>query len=74
MLGSLNVFVNGFGAMRAGDMYTPHCCVVVACHPVMAMSAGPKKTNINGLPVHTNGDVMPCGDTAGVGSPNVMAG
>lgn len=71
LLASTNVKVNGIGAVRMGDKYQVHC-VGPSCHVGKAISGSTVK--VNGLSVHRTGDPLDCGDTAGIGSPNVKAG
>lgn len=67
---STNVFINGIGAVRAGDDYAPHCNS--GCHVGKALSSS--TVFVNNKPVHRKGDDLSCGDKAIAGSPNVYAG
>lgn len=68
--GSSNVFVNGTGAARIGDVVAGHGPGVHA-GPVMA--EGSSTVFVNGIGVCRAGDVATCGDPAS-GSSNVFAG
>ncbi len=70
---SANVFSNGIAEVRDTDMYGPHCCPNVGCHPGNALP-GSGTVFVNGLATHTQGAGISCGDTAAGGSPNVFAG
>lgn len=70
--GSSNVRVNGFGAVRQGDMYSPHRCKDVVHAGRKALSSS--TVRVNSRPVHRASDGISCGDSAGRGSPNVRAG
>ncbi len=70
---SQNVIINGRGAGRLGDAYTPHGCVVHSSHPDH-ISAGSSKVVINGKPAARIGDAVSIGGTVQGGSPNVFIG
>lgn len=69
---SPNVFVNGRGCVRVGDMYETHCCDD-DCHTGRRASQGNPTVFVNGRMIHRIGDGISCGDTAGQGSSNVFA-
>lgn len=70
---SPTVFINGRGAGRQGDSYSPHSCVVHPPH-VGAVSGGSSTVFINGKPAARVGDAVSCGGTVMQGSPNVRIG
>jgi uncharacterized Zn-binding protein involved in type VI secretion len=69
---SLNVFVNGRGAVRVTDLYMIHCCYI-KCHPGNLIK-GSLTVFANGLPIGRIGDWVNCGSVAAQGSMNVFAG
>ena len=70
--GSGNVFINGRGAGRVGDPYPPHSCGN-STHQGN-LGSGSSKVFINGRAAGRVGDSLTCGDTVGMGSPNVFIG
>lgn len=70
---SSNVFINGKGAGRVGDSYSPHGCVV---HPAHAdtIAAGSATVKINGLSAARVGDAVSIGGTVRDGSGSVSIG
>ena len=75
--GSTNVFVNGIGVSRQGDLNTAHVkpAVPVCIGHVGAIAVGSTKVFANGKGVGRTGDGLTAGCTAcGVGSTNVFAG
>lgn len=70
---SSDVFINGRGAARVGDIYAPHGCPVHAAHSG-AISSGSSSVFINGKPAARVGDSVSCGGTVAEGSPNVFIG
>ena len=74
---SSNVFVNGIGVSRQGDLNTAHVkpAVPVCIGHVGAIAVGSTKVFANGKGVGRTGDGLTAGCTAcGVGSTNVFAG
>ncbi len=71
--GSGDVFINGLPAVRQGDAYAAHGCVVCASHERYA-AQGSASVNINGRPAVRVGDAIDCGGAALTGSPNVFIG
>ncbi len=70
---SPDVFVNGRGAVRAGDAYAPHACP--SCpEPVhtRSLAAGSPTVFINGRPAGRIGDAIDCGGAAAEGSGDVF--
>lgn len=70
---SPNVFINGKGAGRVGDSYTPHSCEDHVPH-IGAISGGSQSVFANGRRVGRIGDGISCGGSVAQGSPNVFAG
>lgn len=70
---SQNVFINGLGAGRVGDNYSPHGCVTHSAHADI-ISAGSSTVFINGLPAGRVGDAVTLAGTVRDGSPNVFIG
>lgn len=70
---SSDVFINGKGAARVGDIYAPHGCSVHAAHSGV-ISSGSVSVFINGKPAARVGDSVSCGGTAAEGSSNVFIG
>lgn len=68
--GSQNVFVNGAGAVRIGDVVAGHGD---SPHTTNQMVTGSSTVFVNGIPVCRQGDVAACGHAAS-GSSNVSAG
>jgi uncharacterized Zn-binding protein involved in type VI secretion len=72
--GSPNVFANGASVVRVGDDYEQtHSCGDNG-HSMKKALTGSATVKINGMPAHRTGDSIECGDTAGIGSPDVFAG
>jgi len=69
--GSSDVFINGIGASREGDVSTSHCCGV-PCHT--GVMAGSNTVFINGKSAQKVGDPVDCGSTQSGGSPDVFIG
>jgi uncharacterized Zn-binding protein involved in type VI secretion len=72
--GSTNVFVNGRGALRVTDSFTPHSKTEgdnVIYHNAIVSSSGSPSVFVNGKPLCRVGDNLSCGDTVGTGSGNV---
>ncbi len=65
--GSGDVFINGLPAVRQGDAYAAHGCVVCASHERYA-AQGSATVNINGRPAVRVGDAIDCGGVALTGS------
>lgn len=70
---SSDVFINGRGAARVGDIYAPHGCHVHASHSG-AIASGSSSVFTNGKPAARVGDSVSCGGAAAEGSPNVFIG
>lgn len=70
---SPDVFINGLGAGRVGDAYTPHGCVAHSSHPDH-IAVGSSTVNINGLPAGRVGDSVTLAGAVRDGSPNVFIG
>jgi len=70
---SPDVFINGRGAGRVGDPYTPHGCIA---HPSHAdrIAAGSSTVSINGIPAARVGDAVTLAGTVRDGSGNVFIG
>jgi len=69
--GSLNVYVNGTGAVRIGDTVASHG---LSPHsPIPPMVSGSTTVRVNGIGVCRAGDVASCGHPI-TGSINVFAG
>ncbi|MFA6198945.1 MAG: PAAR domain-containing protein [Bacteroidales bacterium] len=70
--GSNNVKINGRGALRLGDKFSPHCCEF-ECHPGF-LAEGSSTVTINGIPAGRIQDSIGCGGSVATGSSNVMIG
>ena len=70
---STNVFINGKGASRLGDSYSPHGCIEHPSH-VGHLTSGSATVYINGRRAGRIGDAIDCGGAAAQGSPNVFIG
>lgn len=70
---SPNVNINGRGAGRLGDDYTPHGCVTHPAHPDH-IAAGSSTVNINGRPAARVGDAVTLAGAVQDGSPDVFIG
>lgn len=68
---SSNVFVNGIGAHRETDHWSPHCNN--SCHDGN-LASGSTSVYVNGLPVARIGDPVTCGSSSAQGSSDVFAG
>lgn len=72
--GSVDVFINGSGAVRTGDSYgIVHFCYSNPPH-IAGTATGSSTVFINGKGVHRSGDSLSCGDHGGLGSQDVLAG
>lgn len=71
MTSSANVFVEGMGAVRMGDTWSPHCDL--EAH-ISSQVGGSKKVYINSLPSARIGDAVACGSVCVEGSETVTAG
>jgi len=69
---SANVFINGKGSVRNGDVYQPHSRPNSPPHTGRATSSS--TVYVNGKPAQRAGDPNTCGDHASGGSPNVRFG
>ena len=69
---SENVFVNGKGCGRVGDIYAPHDC---PDHPPHSgnIASGSATVFINQIPCGRIGDAVSCGGNVAEGSGNVFA-
>lgn len=70
---STDVIINGKGAGRVGDSYSPHGCIVHPSHTAHIIS-GSSTVIINGLAAARVGDAIDCGGTVATGSPDVIIG
>lgn len=71
--GSATVFINGFGAVRFGDLVGPHPRVL--CAPdVSPMTGGSTSVFINGMPAGRIGDRYTLDNIIISGSTNVFIG
>lgn len=70
---SPDVNINGLGAGRVGDAYSPHGCVAHPAHADL-ISSGSSTVFINGLPAGRTGDAVTLAGTVRDGSPNVFIG
>lgn len=68
-----DVFINGKGAARLGDAYSPHGCIEHPAH-VGHLASGSASVFINGRRAGRVGDAIDCGGAAAQGSPNVFTG
>lgn len=66
---SSRTFVNGIGAVRVGDITTPHCCP--PCHS--GSYIGGSNTIIETRQVQVCGSPVDCGSTAGACSSDSFA-
>lgn len=73
--GSSDTFIDGIPALRMGDKYAVHCCVVLPfdCHPG-TVSVGSGSAYINGMPAARVGDALECGSKVAVGSSTTFIG
>lgn len=72
IMASTDVFVNGRGVNRVGDMWMVHCCHS-KCHPGKT-ARGSSSVFANGKPVGRIKDAISCGSKIMTGSSNVFAG
>lgn len=70
---SPNVIINGRGAGRVGDNYSPHGCPAHPSHPDI-IAAGSSSVFINGIPAGRVGDPVSLAGTVRDGSGNVFIG
>ena len=70
---SPDVFINGRGAGRVGDLYAPHGCIVHPTHQDH-ISAGSGTVKINGIPAARIGDPVILAGSVRDGSGNVTIG
>lgn len=70
---SANVFVNGMGLGRLGDIYASHGCVTHPSH-MDSIAAGSSTVFINGLPAARIGDAVSIAGAVRDGSGNVFIG
>lgn len=70
---SPNVIINGRGAGRVGDTYSPHACIV---HPAHSgnIASGSASVFINARAAGRIGDPVSCGGSVAQGSGNVFIG
>jgi uncharacterized Zn-binding protein involved in type VI secretion len=64
---SSNVFVNGRGAVREGDLWSPHNHIGISI-------GGSGTVFVNGRRLCRQGDAIDCGSMVATGSSNVFAG
>ena len=72
MEGSSNVFANGVGIARVGDLWETHCCTII-CHDGRGQE-GSSKVFINGRAAMRIGDPIDCGSVVAQGSQSVFFG
>lgn len=72
LTGSSNVFINGKGAVRVGDLWSVHVCDT-AFHPGTQIT-GSSTVFVNGKPLARIADAINCGSFCAMGSTNVFAG
>lgn len=70
---SSNVYINGKGAGRVGDSYSPHSCIEHPPH-VGHIASGSSTVFINGRRAGRVGDAVDCGGSVAQGSENVLVG
>lgn len=70
---SPNVFINGKGAGRVGDDYSPHGCSAHSPHSDR-ISSGSSTVFINGIPAARVGDAVILAGSVRDGSSNVFIG
>lgn len=70
---SPNVNINGRGAGRVGDAYSPHGCIAHPSHADQIVS-GSSTVFINGIPAARVGDAVSLGGAVRDGSGNVFIG
>lgn len=70
---SADVFINGKGAGRMGDIYAAHGCRDHSAH-YGKISGGSASVFINGKPAARIGDPVSCGGNVAEGSPDVFIG
>lgn len=70
---SPDVFINGKGAGRVGDNYSPHGCVVHSSH-ADSINAGSSTVFINGIPAGRVGDAVVLAGSVQDGSGDVFIG
>lgn len=69
---STNVFINGRGANRLGDMLAVHCCMI-SCHEGHSVQGSPT-VNVNSKPLVRVQDAIDCGSYMMTGSLDVFSG
>ncbi len=69
---SSNVFINGLGSHRLGDLWGVHSCGS-SSHASITVS-GSSSVFVNGIPQARIGDSLSCGETILTGSSNVFSG
>ena len=73
--GSTNVFVNGIGVSRQGDLNTSHLLPGVPCPAHAAgIAVGSLKVKVNGKGIGRIGDAISGCTSVAAGSSNVFAG
>lgn len=70
---SSDVIINGRGAGRQGDHYSPHGCIVHSSHPDVIVG-GSGTVFINGRPAARVGDGVSLGGAVAEGSGDVFIG
>lgn len=71
--GSPDVYANGKPVVRKTDNYgQTHSCGDNS-HAMNVAFGGSATVLVNGLGIHRTGDLVSCGDRAGIGSPTVFA-
>jgi uncharacterized Zn-binding protein involved in type VI secretion len=73
LIGSPDVLVNGKNVVRIGDNYSQTHTCNDNTHVMGVAARGSSTVFVNNKGVHRTGDLVQCGDTAGIGSPDVFA-
>lgn len=73
---SLDVFINGLGAHRVGDVWAPHACTppTPSIPHRSVLKGGSPSVFVNGLSLGRVGDAIECGSACAEGSPDVFVG
>lgn len=66
-----DVFINGRGAHRVGDAWSPHGCAVCPPHGASQASGSPN-VYVNGMALARVGDSIDCGSSNSSGSGDVI--
>jgi uncharacterized Zn-binding protein involved in type VI secretion len=73
LIGSPDVFVNNKPVVRIGDNYSQTHTCGNDTHVMGVAATGSSTVLVNNKGVHRTGDLVQCGDIAGIGSPDVFA-